>query len=93
MYVCVGQARPGIQSQLNGTVWMLLQLLKAKNHSQAHGGHPTRRSIALRGSEHIIYKRWDNESDFETNDPCSVLGLGGGREECNCKEWGIRAGE
>lgn len=72
---------------------MLFKLLKVNNHSQNHGGCPARRSIPLRGFEHIIYKRWDNTSDFKRNGPCSVLGLGGDREEGNHKEWGIRAGE
>lgn len=84
-------ASPGLLSQLR-MVWMLIKLLKGNNPNQNHGGCPARRT-ALRGFEHIIYKRRDNKSDFKRNGPCSVLGLGGGREEDNHKEWRIRAGE
>lgn len=86
-------ASPGLLSQLNGMVWMLVKFLKVNNPKQNLGGCPTRRRTALRGFEHIIYKRQDNKSDFKSNGPCSVLGLGGGREEHSHKEWRIRAGE
>lgn len=93
-YTCVYDgASPGLLSQLNGTVWMFFKLLKVNNHNQKHRGCPTRRRIALRSFEHIIYKTRDNESDFKRNGPCSALGLEGGREEGNHKEWGIRPGE
>lgn len=92
MCVCDG-ASLGLLNQLSWTVWMLFKLLKINNHNQKHRGCPNRRNVALRGFEHIIYKRQDNKSDFKRNGPCSVLGLGGGREEGNHKEWGIRAGE
>lgn len=69
---------------------MLVKLLKGNNPNQNHGGCPARRRTALRGFEYIIYKRWDNKSDFKRNGPCSVLGLGG---EGNHKELRVRAGE
>lgn len=91
VYLCAfNGASPGLLSQLNG---ILFKLLKVNNHNQNHGGCPFRRRRALRGFEHIIYKSWDNTSDFERNGPCLVLGLGGGREKGNHNEWGIRAGE
>lgn len=83
---------PGLLSQLNGMVWMCVKLLKVNNPNQNLGGCPARSRTALRGFEHI-YKRQDNRSDFKRNGPCSVLGLGGGREEDNHEEWRIRAGQ
>lgn len=92
--VCVYDgASPGLLSQLSGMVWLLVKLLKLNIPSQNFGGCPARMRAALRGFEHIIYERQDKKSDFKSNGPCSVLGLGGGREEDNHKEWRIRAGE
>lgn len=85
-------ASPGLLSQLSGMVWMLAKLLKVNNPNQNLGGCPPRRRTALRGFEHIIYKRQDNESDLKSNGPSSDLGLEGGREEDNHKEWRIKAG-
>lgn len=87
--MCVYGASPGLLSQLNGMVWMLIKLPKVNSPNQ---NLSSQEENTLRGSEHIIYKRQDNKSNFKSNGPCSVLGLGGGREEDNHKEWRIRAG-